>query len=157
MSDVPETIDQYIERISKEYNVIKFNPDPEIESVLQASQKERYNWDAQKCFQIAWDLKKYETYLGNIVAELNNRLDWFDRNLRIIQGKHAKGYGGEFEKFENRCLQLEADNEKAMYLIKKIGETKAMKNIVSSQYYSMRDFIRILEAMGKVKNESQRS
>lgn len=155
MSDVPETIDQYIERISKEYNVIKFNPDPEIESVLQASQKERYGWDAQKCFQIAWDLKKYETYLGNIVAELNNRLDWFERNLNFLHGKYNNDFAGFH--FQERCMKLDAENDKAIYLIRKMGETKAMKNIVSSQYYSMRDFIRILEAMGKVKNESQRS
>jgi hypothetical protein len=152
-----ETISEYMARIEKDLNVIKFEFDPEVESVLRATQKERYGWDAQKCLQNAYDLKKYESYLGNLVADLNNRLDWFDRNMRILQGKYAKTYGGDFEKFENRCVQMEADNDKAIYLAKKIGEVKAQKTILNQQYYAVRDFIRILEALGKVKNESQRS
>ena len=52
-----ETISEYIARVEKDLNVIKFEFDPDIEAVLGASLKERYGWDAQKCLQNAYDLK----------------------------------------------------------------------------------------------------
>lgn len=155
-----ETLADFINLIDSKISEIKLDLKipSQVAEILDADVQERYKWDSQKCAQAALDLVKYLGYIRSKLSKNNNMIRWLNHHLKNMHGKYilstgeVSTTGQNYTPYELRYKMLNAENEKCIYLTRKILELESENEELSTHAGFINDFHYGLNSLARIKN-----